>query len=104
MTKRFGLGCFVGALLMLSAQTAYSQQGVPAQAPGQALSQFPNGGPSMVNQVQALINANRANLAAIIEFAKTATEDQRRAIAQGLANVAKETAANDPGFATQIQQ
>jgi hypothetical protein len=58
----------------------------------------------MTAEVQALMNADRTNLSAIIAFAKAATEDQRKAIAQGLAQVAKANAANDPSFVTQIQQ
>jgi hypothetical protein len=102
MLVRFVVRCLAVAALLVSAQVAIAQQG--PQTPSQALSQFPNGGPAMVSQVQSLLNADKANLAAIIAFAKTATEDQRKAIAQGLAQVAKSYAANDPAFATQIQQ
>jgi hypothetical protein len=102
MAVRFVVRCIVIAALLLSAQVASAQQA--PQTPAQVLSQSPNGGPAMVTQVQNLLNADKANLAAIIAFAKTATEDQRKAIAQGLAQVAKSYAASDPAFATQIQQ
>jgi hypothetical protein len=102
MTVRFIVRCFAIAVLLLSAQVASAQQ--TPQTPAQTLSQFPNGGTAMATQVQNLLNADKANLGAIIAFAKTGTEDQRNAIAQGLAQVAKSYAASDPGFTTQIQQ
>src|SRR5215472_17481276 len=101
MTVRFVVRCLAVTALLLSAQVA-SAQG--PQTPAQVLSAFPNGGAAMSAQVEALLNADKGNLAAIIAFAKIATEDQRKAIAQGLAAVAKAYAANDPGFTTQIQQ
>lgn len=101
MTIRFVVKCLAIAGLLLSAQVASAQT---PQTPAQALGQYPSGGPDLVNQVQSLLNADKANLPAIIAFAKTATEDQRKAIAQGLAQVAKADAASDPAFATQIQQ
>src|SRR5690349_10002807 len=102
MTRQFVFRCLAVLLLLSSAQIAHAQQAT--QTPSQVLSQFPNGGPPMVTQVQSLMNVDKGNLAAIIAFAKTATEDQRKAIAQGLANVAKAYAASDPAFTTQIQQ
>src|SRR5690349_14598126 len=98
------LGTVAGAIFLLSAQVVPAQQGPAAQTPAQVLSQYPDGGVAMETQVQSLMNADRANLAAIIAFARTATEDQRKAIARGLANVAKAYAASDPAFATQIQR
>ncbi len=83
MSVRFVVRCLAVTALLLSAQAANAQQG--QQTPSQVLSGFPNGGPAMIAQVQALLNADKGNLAAIIAFAKTATEDQRKAIAQGLA-------------------
>jgi hypothetical protein len=100
---RIFVKCLAGAAFMLSAQFAVAQQ-TPSPTPSQVLSQFPGGGPDMVAQVQNLLNSDRANLVAILAFAKTATEDQRKAIAQGLAGVAKAYAASDPAFATQIQE
>ena len=59
----------------------------------------------MEDAVQNLMSADKANLAAIIAFAKTANEDQRKAIGKALANVAKAYAAGgDPGSANSIQQ
>ena len=104
MKNRFVFGSFAGVFLLLSAQVVPAQQGPAAQTPAQVLSQYPDGGVAMETQVQTLMNADRASLAAIIAFARTATEDQRKAIARGLANVAKAYAASDPGFATQIQR
>jgi hypothetical protein len=102
MMVRFVVRCLAIAALLMSAQVANAQ--LAPQTPGQVLSQFPGGGPPMESQVQSLLNADKANLAAIITFAKTATEDQRKAIARALAQIAKSYAANDPAFATQIQQ
>jgi hypothetical protein len=69
------------------------------------LSQFTDGGQGMENAVQTLLSADRANLAAIIGFAKTANEDQRKAIGRALAAYAQASAkAGDPGFANTIQQ
>jgi hypothetical protein len=102
MSVRFIVRCLAVTALLLSAQAANAQPAPPT--PSQVLSGFPNGGPDMTAQVQALINADKGNLAAIIAFAQTATEEQRKAIGQGLAQVAKAFAANDPAFATQIQQ
>ena len=104
MKNRFVFGSFAGVFLLLSAQVVPAQQGPAAQTPAQVLSQYPDGGVAMETQVQTLMNADRASLAAIIAFARTATEDQRKAIARGLANVAKAYAASDPSFATQIQR
>ena len=101
--KNSFLGTVAGVIFLLSAQVVPAQQG-PAQTPAQVLSQYPDGGIVMETQVQDLMNADRANLGAIIAFARTATEDQRKAIARGLANVAKAYAASDPAFATQIQR
>ncbi len=72
--------------------------------PGQLLNQFPNGGPGLAKQVSDLMGSDKSTLATLIAFAKTANEDQRKAIAQGLAQAAKAYAAGDPAFANQIQQ
>jgi hypothetical protein len=101
MTIRFVFRCLAGAVFLLSAQAATAQQQAP-QTPAQVMSQYPNGGPDLITQVESLMNADRGNLGAIIAFAKTATEDQRKAIAQGLANVAKAFAASDPGYVNTI--
>ena len=93
MTLRFIVRAFAIAALLLSAQVANAQPAT--QTPSQVLSLYPDGGPAMVIQIEDLMNADRANLAAIIAFAKTATEDQRKAIALGLAQVAKANAASD---------
>ena len=98
------LASVAGVILLLSAQNVVAQQGPAAQTPVQVLSQYPDGGAALESQVQTLMNADRSNLAAIIAFARTATEDQRKAIARGLANVAKAYAASEPGFAAQIQR
>ena len=109
--------CSVSAIFMLSPQLAYAQ--IPGQSaalppaaiaaflanPGQVMNQFPNGGPDLVKQVADLMDSDKATLATLIAFAKTANEDQRKAIAQGLAEAAKAYAsAADPAFANQIQQ
>ena len=107
---------FVGALFVLSAQFANAQingQSAPLtpaavaafQAnPGQLLSQFPNGGPEFIKQIRDLLMSDKNTLAPIIALAKTATQDQRNAMADALAQVAKAYAsAGDPAFANQIQ-
>jgi len=106
----------LGAIFMLTAQAANAQVAgqsgaLPPAAiaaflanPGQAMSQFPNGGPGLAKQVTDLMSSDKSTLATLIAFAKTANEDQRKAIAQGLAQAAKAYAAGDPGFANQIQQ
>jgi hypothetical protein len=116
MMLRLVARCSFGAILLLSTQLANAQvagQG-PALAPaaiaaflanpGQVMNQFPNGGPGLVKQVADLMGSDKATLATLIAFAKTADEDQRKAIAQGLAQAAKAYAAGDPAFANQIQQ
>ena len=115
---RFFVRCFFGsALIMLSGQVANAQiagQSPALQAPaiaafqanpGQLLSQFPNGGPDLAKQVRDLVNSDKTTLAAIIALAKTANNDQRKAIADGLAQAAKAYASSgDPASANQIQQ
>jgi len=103
MTVRSIVRCFAIAALLLSAEVASAQQQTPSQVLSQ--SQLVNGGKAMEDAVQNLMNADKANLAAIIAFAKTANEDQRNAIGKALANVAKAYAAGgDPGSANSIQQ
>ena len=116
MMVRLVARCSFGAIFMLSAQLANAQ--VPGQSatlppaaisaflgnPSQLLSQFPDGGPGLVKQVRDLVSSDKTTLAAIIALAKPANEDQRKAIAEALAQVAKAYAANEPGFANQIQQ
>jgi hypothetical protein len=103
MTVRFIVKCFAITAILLSAQVASAQQQTPAQVLGQG--QLADGGKSMEDAVQSLMNADKANLAAIIAFAKTGNEDQRKAIGKALANVAKAYAAGgDPGSANSLQQ
>jgi hypothetical protein len=101
MTVRFFVRCVACAALLLSAQVASAQQQPPAQILSQ--SELVNGGKAMQDTVQNLMTADRNNLAAIIAFAKTANEDQRKAIGTALANFAKAllAAGGDP---TTIQQ
>jgi hypothetical protein len=117
MMFRSVVRCSFGAIFMLSAQLAHAQ--IPGQNgalppsvvasflanPGQSTSQFPNGGPGLAKLVSDLMESDKGTLSTLIAFAKTANEDQRKAIAQGLAQAAKAYAsAADPGFANQIQQ
>ena len=100
--------CSVGAIFMMSAQLANAQingqsGALPPAAiaaflanPGQVMNQFPNGGPGLVKEVSDLMDSDKSTLATLIAFAKTATEDQRKAIAQGLAQAAKSYASGDP--------
>jgi hypothetical protein len=116
MMVRFAVRCLIAGFLMLSPQFANAQiSGQFATLPpsdisaflgnpSQLLSQFPDGGPGLVKQVRDLVSSDKATLAAIIALAKPANEDQRKAIAEALAQVAKAYAANDPSFTNQIQQ
>lgn len=117
MLIRFFVRFSFGAVLLLSGQSAYAQIAgqtpalqPPAIAafqanPGQMLSQFPDGGPDLTKRVQDLVGSDKATLAAIIALAKNANNDQRKAIADGLAQVAKTYASSgDPASANQIQQ
>lgn len=116
MMLRSVVRCSFGAILLLSTQLANAQvsgQGPAVQPaaiaaflanPGQVMNQFPNGGLGLVKQVSDLMDSDKSTLATLIAFAKTANEDQRKAIAQGLAQAAKAYAAGDPAFANQIQQ
>jgi hypothetical protein len=117
MQLRFFVRYSFGAVLLVSGQFAHAQIAgqtpalqAPAIAvfqanPGQMLSQFPNGGPDLTKRVQDLVGSDKATLAAIIALAKTANNDQRKAIADGLAQVARAYATSgDPGYAGQIQQ
>jgi hypothetical protein len=115
MMFRLVVRCSIAAIFVLCAQLANAEvagQGskmAPAEVaaflanPGQVVSQFPNGGPGLVKVVGDLMGSDKATLATLIAFAKTANEDQRKAIAQGLAQAAKAYAAGDPAFANQIQ-
>src|ERR1700722_19291615 len=116
MMIRFAVRCLIGGFLILSPHFANAQ--IPGQFatlsasdisaflgnPSQLLSQFPDGGPGLVKQVRDLVSTDKTTLAAIIALAKPANEDQRKAIAEALAQVARAYAANEPGFANQIQQ
>lgn len=108
---RFVGRCLIGGFLMLSPQFANAQTTLQPSAvsafqanPGQLLSQFPDGGPGLVKQVRDLVASDKTTLAAIIALARPANQDQRKAIAEALAQTAKGYAANDPAFANQIQQ
>jgi hypothetical protein len=103
MTIRIIARSFAIAALLFSAEGAIAQSS--SQTPSQVLGQYNDGGKGMEDAVQSLMNADKTNLAAIIAFAKTANEDQRKAIGKALANVAKAYAAGgDPGSANSIQQ
>jgi hypothetical protein len=105
MIARFFLRFLAATALLLTAQAANAQPGPsPSEILGQA--QFVNGGQGLANAVQSMMGDKSANtLAAIIAFAKTANEDQRKAIGQGLAQAAKAAASGgDPQFVNTIQQ
>jgi hypothetical protein len=115
MSGRIIVSGFIGAALMLSAHVANAQitGGTPLpqsaisafQAnPGQLLTQYPNAGPDFIKQLRDLLSSDKATLQTIIASAKNANEDQRKAMAGVLADVAKAyAAAGDPAFANQIQ-
>ena len=114
MMFRYAAGCCSAAIFVLSAQLANAQiagqvapLAPPAIAafqadPGQLLSQFRDGGDGLMKQVSDLVSSDKTTLAAIIALAKNANQDQRRAIAKGLALAAKAYAANDPGYVNTI--
>lgn len=105
MIVRFVVRFFIVAAFVASCQFASAQVvGQGGANPGQVLSQFRDGGPEMVKQTRDLVAADKAAVAAIIAFARTANEDQRKAIAEGLAQTAKANTQSDPAFANQIQQ
>lgn len=117
MMFRSVVRCSFGAVFLLSAQLANAQIAGQSPAlppatiadflanPSQLLNQFPNGGPGLAKQVGDLVDSDKATLATLIAIAKTANEDQRKAIANALAQVAKSYASSgDPAFANQIQQ
>lgn len=115
MMVRFVIQCLICGFLMLLPQFANAQ--IPGQEatlppsaistfqanPGQLLSQFANGSPEMAKQVRDLVSSDKTTLGAILALAKSANEDQRKAVAQGLADAAKAYAKNDPAFVNQIQ-
>jgi hypothetical protein len=104
MIGRFVVRFLAIAALLLAAQAASAQPGPTAN---EVLSQpqFVNGGQDLASAIQSLMgDKSEATLAAIINFAKTANEDQRKAIGQGLAAVAKAAAAaGDPQFVDTVQ-
>ncbi len=106
MSGRVIVSSLIGAALLLSASVASVQaQGTtPPPTVSQLLAQYPNAGADFINQIRSLLAADKNNLAAIIAAARTANEDQRKALAQALADYAKSVAAGDPAFANQIQQ
>src|SRR4051794_23694733 len=117
MAKQLGLKFLIGAALLVSVQASNAQvagqtPSLPATSisafkadPNQLLKQFPNGGPGLRKQITDLVASDKDTLAAILALAKTADQDQRIAIAQGLADVAKAYAAgNDPAFGGEIQR
>ena len=104
-------------LLTFSSMLAYAQvpgsQALPPAAvaafladPGGLLTAPANvnGGPGLSAQVRNLLTSDQATLTALIGLLKTANEDQRKAIAIGLAEAARAYARTNPGEATQIQQ
>ena len=107
--------CPICGFLMLSSQFANARilgQGatLPPSAisafqanPSQLLSRFPNGSPEMAEQVRDLLGSDKVTFPAIIAFSKSANEDQRKAITQGLVDSAKAYAKDDPAFVNQIQ-
>src|SRR2546423_10646583 len=112
---RFVVWCLIGGFLMLSPQFANAQ--TPGQVttlpasdisafkanPGQLLIQFPDGGLGLVKQVRDLVGSDKTTLAAVIALAKTANNDQRKAMADGLAQAAKAYASSgDPDSVTLI--
>ena len=116
MTTRFFVRSLLGlALLATSSQFALAQvpgnSGLPSGIiatfvanPSQLLSQFPNGGPGLTSRTRDLLTSDRTTRTVLIGLLQTANEDQRRAIAAGLAQAAKIYARTDQKEATEIQE
>jgi hypothetical protein len=109
MIVRFVARFLVVTAALVMAQAASAQPGNgPGPSPNEIMSQpqFVNGGKGLADAVQSMMgDKSPSTLAAIINFAKNANEDQRKAIGQGLAQSAKASASGgDPGFVNTIQQ
>lgn len=72
--------------------------------PSSLLSQFPNGGPQLADEVYKLAGTDPATLPALTALLQTATPQEAAAIGEGLGKVADQAVKTDQAYATQIQQ
>ena len=115
MKRRFIIRYALGLSLAMSPFVALAQVagGTPVPAatissfvanPGQLLAQFPNGGDDLRSTTRDYMTSDKGSLSALIGLIANANQDQRIAIAKGLADAAKLYAATDLAEATDIQQ
>jgi hypothetical protein len=115
MKRRFIVQCALGLSLAMSSHVAMAQVagGTPVPAatissfvanPGQLLAQFPGGGEDLRLATRNYMTSDKSALSALIGLIANANQDQRIAIAQGLADAAKLYAPADLPEATEIQQ
>ena len=115
MERRFLVQSALGLFLAMSPQFAVAQitGGTPLPAatmstfianPGQLLTSFPGGGDALRTLARNYMTSDKGALAPLIGLLANANQDQRLAIAQGLADAAKLYAPTDLPEATEIQQ
>jgi hypothetical protein len=88
-----------------SSRQALSQDAIQSflANPSGLLSQFPNGGATMITRVRDLAASDPATLGPLISLLKSATPEQASAIGTALGQVALMAVGTDQAFATQIQ-
>ena len=115
MERRFLVGSALALFLAMAPQFALAQVagGTPLPAatisgftanPGQLLTQFPGGGEALRAMARDYMTSDKSVLTPLIALLANANQDQRIAIAQGLADAAKLYAPTDLPEATEIQQ
>jgi hypothetical protein len=115
MERRFLVWSALALFLAISPQFAIAQVagGTPLPAatmsafianPGQLLTQFLGGGDGLRTLARDYMSSDKGALAPLVGLLANANQDQRIAIAQGLADAAKLYAPTDLPEATEIQQ
>src|SRR3977135_1800155 len=100
IAPRVLVGATFGLCLLMSPQLAVAQLAgvtpLPATTisaftanPGQLLTQFPSGGQGLVALARDYLTSDKSTLAGLIGILANANQDQRLAIAKGLAEAAK---------------
>lgn len=72
--------------------------------PSALLTQYPDGGPQMIDEVYKLAGTDPATLQALLALLKSANPKQASAIGTGLGKVAVDAVKTNQAYATQIQQ
>ena len=72
--------------------------------PAALLTQYPNGGPQLAEEVYKLAGTDPATLQPLLALLQTADPQQAAAIGQGLGQAADQAVKTDQAYATQIQQ